>query len=246
MAVGDFKFVSEAPSSSSILDNRSVKIGTGGWAYLSIANEDKLRAYSKLFDYVEVNTTFYHMPSLKTVKSWRHRVSPGFTFSVKCHQRATHGLGLTPVEETYRVLEQMWMVLRVLRSEYLVLQTPPSLAVDEEKVREVASLLPSSGLDFAQVFWDARSPNGLTHVKTLRAEMLREGIIPVIDLAKESPVLGTGILYSRMFGPSTFNGDLLSKISRRVTGWRGDTVVLTFHGGNMYTDALRYKGQFSV
>lgn len=236
----------EPPVSVSSRENRSVKIGAGGWAYLPLDEEDRLRAYAGLFDYVEVNTTFYHMPRLSTVRSWRRRVPPGFTFSVKCNRRATHELGLTPAEETFRVLERMRMTLRLLRSDMLVLQTPPSLAVDERKVREVAAILPSAGLGGMQVFWEARARNSQDRVKAVRAEMLREGLVPVVDLAREPPVPGAAVAYSRMFGASAFDGDLLSKIYQRVTGWSGDAVVLTFHGGNMYADALRYKKRFST
>lgn len=246
MDVGDISHVLEPPVSTSSRENRSVKIGTGGWAYLPLEEEDRLRAYAGLFDYVEVNTTFYHMPRLSTVRSWRRRVPPGFTFSVKCNRRATHELGLTPAEETFRVLERMRMALRLLRSDMLVLQTPPSLKVDERKVREVAAILPSAGLSGTQVFWEARSPNSRDRVKAVRAEMLREGMVPVVDLAREPPVPGSPVAYSRMFGASAFDGDLLSKIYQRVTGWRGDAAVLTFHGGNMYVDALRYKRRFST
>ena len=96
----------EALFSASRLDNY-VKIGTGGWGYLPIEEGDRLRAYAKLFDYVEVNTTFYHLPRLDSVRSWRRRVPSGFTFSVKCNRLATHDLGLMPFEETFRVLERM-------------------------------------------------------------------------------------------------------------------------------------------
>ena len=233
--------VSPAPG----LENKHVNIGTGGWAYLPLEREDRLRAYAELFDYVEVNTTFYHMPGLGTVRSWRRRVPPGFTFSVKCNRLATHRLGLTPVEETFRVLEHMRMVLRLLRSEMLVLQTPPSLYVDEGKAREVAAILPSAGLGGIQVFWEDRSPKSRGHVKAVREVMLREGVVPVVDLSLEPPVAGAPVTYSRMFGAGAYDGDLLSKIYNRVNGGRGGTAVLTFHGGNMYVDALRYKTWFS-
>jgi uncharacterized protein YecE (DUF72 family) len=245
MDVGGVSHVLEPQVSAYSRENRSVKIGTGGWAYLPLEEEDLLRAYAGLFDYVEVNTTFYHMPRLSTVRSWRRRVPPGFTFSVKCHRGATHELGLTPVEETFRVLECMRMALRLLRSDMLVLQTPPSLKVDVRKVREVAAILPSAGLDGVQVFWEARASNSHEGVKAVRAEMLREGMVPVVDLAREPPVPGSPVAYSRMFGASAFDSDLLSKIFQRLTGWRGDAAVLTFHGSNMYADALRYKKRFS-
>jgi uncharacterized protein YecE (DUF72 family) len=246
MDVGGVSQVLEPPASASSPETGSVKVGAGGWAYLPLEAEDKLRAYAELFNYVEVNTTFYHLPRLSTVRSWRRRVPSGFTFSVKCNRRATHELGLRSVEETFRVLERMRVTMRLLRSEMLVLQTPPSLAVDERKVREVAALLPCVGLGGAQVFWEARAPNSRDRVRAVRAEMLREGLFPVVDLTIEPPVPGSLKAYSRMFGAAAYDFDLLSKIYQRVSGWRGDAAVLTFHGGNMYVDALMYKRRFST
>jgi len=245
MAARGVNQVVDATSPASLQENEDVKIGTGGWAYLPSPSEDRLRAYAELFDYVEVNTTFYHMPRLGTVRSWRRRVPPGFTFSVKCNRLATHRLGLTPVEETFRVLEHMRVALRLLRSEMLVLQTPPSLHVDEGKVREVAAILPSAGLGGVRVFWEDRSPKSRGRVEAVREVMLGEGVVPVVDLSVEPPVARAPVTYSRMFGAGAYDGDLLLKIYNRVEGGRGGTAVLTFHGGNMYVDALRYKTRFS-
>ena len=40
-------------------------IGAGGWAYFQVPGSDSLTAYSKAFDFVEVNSTFYTTPSIK-------------------------------------------------------------------------------------------------------------------------------------------------------------------------------------
>jgi len=49
-------------------------IGAGGWAYFKVPGMDSLTAYSKAFDFVEVNSTFYTTPSMEIVRSWRQRV----------------------------------------------------------------------------------------------------------------------------------------------------------------------------
>jgi len=73
-----------------------VLVGVGGWAYLPVEG-DKLKACSGLYDFVEVNSTFYMYPSLSTVRSWRRRVPQDFEFTVKCHrdvESMSMGLGL--------------------------------------------------------------------------------------------------------------------------------------------------------
>lgn len=215
-------------------------VGTGGWDYLD-AEGDRLRAYSRLFGFVEVNTTFYHTPRLSTVRSWRRRVPGGFTFSVKCNRVVTHELGLRPCEETHLILNKMHQVLRLLGSDMLVLQTPPSLHVDEAKVREAEAVLRSSAVGDARVFWETRSPLRPEETRRARQAMLRAGITPVVDLAREPPVQGAGAVYSRMFGASRFPDSLLDDIGARVWKSEAETAVLTFHGSAMYRDAARFN-----
>lgn len=81
---------------------RSLKeylIGTGGWAYFQIPGLRSLAAYSKAFNFVEVNSTFYEIPSLKQVEKWRRMVPPDFQFTVRGHQTITHKHHLQPTPE---------------------------------------------------------------------------------------------------------------------------------------------------
>jgi len=56
-------------------------IGAGGWAYFQVPGLRPLEAYARAFNFVEVNSTFYEVPSLKVVRSWRRRVPQDFEFS---------------------------------------------------------------------------------------------------------------------------------------------------------------------
>jgi uncharacterized protein YecE (DUF72 family) len=217
-----------------------VLVGTGGWDYLG-AEGDRLRVYSRLFNFVEVNTTFYHVPRLSAVRSWRRRVPRGFTFSVKCHRRATHELGLRPQEETYRTLDRMRQVLRLLRTDMLVLQTPPSLQVDEAKVREAEAVVKSSAAGDAQVFWESRSSLSPEKTRETRQAMLRAGFTPVVDLAREEPVQGSRVTYSRLFGAMRFSDSILDSVGSKLWAKGSEVAVLTFHGSAMYRDAARFN-----
>jgi hypothetical protein len=57
-------------------------IGTGGWAYFKVPDIHPLKAYSRAFNFVEVNSTFYEIPKMERAKSWRRIVPPDFEFSV--------------------------------------------------------------------------------------------------------------------------------------------------------------------
>lgn len=82
-------------------------IGTGGWSYFKVAGHRSLAAYSKVFDFVEVNSTFYRVPSLKRVELWRRTVPRDFTFAVRCNRDLSHKHRLKPVDGAFQVFAEM-------------------------------------------------------------------------------------------------------------------------------------------
>jgi uncharacterized protein YecE (DUF72 family) len=60
---------------------------------------DFLGHYAKVFDTVEVDSTFYRSPSASMVKNWRERTPPGFTFAAKVPRTITHDKVLEDCEQ---------------------------------------------------------------------------------------------------------------------------------------------------
>jgi uncharacterized protein YecE (DUF72 family) len=76
-----------------------IRIGTQGWNYDAWVGPfypdgtkavDFLAIYSRAFDTVEVDSTFYAVPPSKTIRGWAQRTPPGFLFSLKLPQEITH------------------------------------------------------------------------------------------------------------------------------------------------------------
>jgi uncharacterized protein YecE (DUF72 family) len=72
--------------------------GMSGWAYqewkgrfypAGLASGDMLSAYAEVFNTVEINNSYYRMPSGATLAGWAGRVSDGFRFSFKANQGIT-------------------------------------------------------------------------------------------------------------------------------------------------------------
>ena len=53
--------------------------------------EDFLREYSKHFNTVEVNSTFYRIPKISIIKNWLNQTKSDFIFSMKAPKKITHG-----------------------------------------------------------------------------------------------------------------------------------------------------------
>lgn len=91
---------------------------------------DFLRLYSKVFDLVEIDSTFYVTPSAETVRSWRDSVPNGFRFTAKFPRKITHEHVLRPTREA---MEWFFRSIGELHSKVglLVVQLPPFLRRDD-------------------------------------------------------------------------------------------------------------------
>ncbi len=74
-------------------------LGTQGWNYPAWVGSfypdgtrpaDFLRLFARAFEVVEIDSTFYAIPPVSTVRGWASRVPDGFRFTAKLPQEITH------------------------------------------------------------------------------------------------------------------------------------------------------------
>ena len=221
-------------------------IGAGGWAYFQVPGLRPLEAYSRAFNFVEVNSTFYTSPCLQLVKSWRRRVPQKFEFSVRCHQDVTHRFMLEPIREVFNTVTRMLDICRLLRSKFLVLLTPASFPFTEEKVEAIRHLINSLNLKGMRLVWEVRW-KGKKHLPpSMRSLMQDFNVIHCVDLSKETPATESDTVYTRVFGKGEhniyqFTDYELLEIDRKIMDKDRDTAVVSFHNVRMYKDAARYQ-----
>jgi len=221
-------------------------VGTGGWAYIRVPGLRSLVAYSRLFDFVEVNSTFYQVPNLKTVESWRRQVPPHFEFSVRCNSDVTHRYQFQPSQEAYKVLEQMIAVCKALRAEILHMQTPSSFLPNEENARSLQSFMSSVNLKGVRIALEVRGGNQALTRDFVRV-MQDHNMIHSVDLSKdEAPAYNSDILYTRLFGKGVHNvyqptDQELKRIDDRASSGVHKKAMVSFHFVRMYKDAVRLK-----
>jgi len=109
--------------------------GTSGFSYptwkpdfypAGTPQKDFLRAYAERLPTVELNATFYQLPSEERLRGWAEQTPPGFLFAVKMNRRATHFGDLSVVGtfcERVRVLGE--------RLGPILVQLPPSRPRDD-------------------------------------------------------------------------------------------------------------------
>ena len=115
----------------------AVRIGTSGFLYEHwrrrfyppSARGAELEHYASHFDTVELNVTFYRMPSDATFRSWARRVPEGFVFAVKASRYLTHVRRLREPQEPVSFLMQRVEQLGT-RLGPVLLQLPPDMPVE--------------------------------------------------------------------------------------------------------------------
>ncbi|ALI37102.1 hypothetical protein NMY3_02913 [Candidatus Nitrosocosmicus oleophilus] len=114
----------------------TLNIGCSGWSYegwkgnfypKKMGNKDYLSYYSKFFKFVEVDSTYYHIPSRSTVRGWKDKTPDDFKFSFKFPKVVTHEKKL---EEVAKPLSILFYSLEPLidKTLTLLIQLPPFLS----------------------------------------------------------------------------------------------------------------------
>lgn len=222
-------------------------IGTGGWAYFQIPGAHPLAAYSKAFNFVEVNSTFYEMPSTKEVETWRKIVPPNFQFTVRANKTMTHKHKLQPRKEVFEDFEKMKQICTILNAPVMHLQTPPKFEFDESNINNLRNFLSSINLGKLRLALEIRGTPPSKLPKKLIKTMQDHNLIHCVDLSEgETPAYESDMLYSRLFGKGQHNiyqpsDEELIAIDKKATSKAFEKIILSFHFVRMYKDAARLK-----
>ncbi|HTY74826.1 MAG TPA: DUF72 domain-containing protein [Candidatus Nanoarchaeia archaeon] len=222
-------------------------MGTGGWAYFPVESGSRLQAYSRAFNFVEVNSTFYEYPDPEQLELWRRTVPSSFTFSVRCHQDLTHRIGLKPISEAYQVLNQMINYCNILRAPFLVFETPATYTLTDQVVEDAQAFFSSSNLRGVRLIWENRAPM----TSKAQSMMQNSNIVHSVDLSRQEPLFASDVLYTRLFGKGKhniyqFSDEELEEIAHKVLNSKAKTVALSYHGVRMNTDALRFNSYLAT
>ncbi|MBW8456855.1 MAG: DUF72 domain-containing protein [Thiobacillus sp.] len=126
--------------------------GTSGYAYkewkgsfypLDLSAKRMLRFYGEHFRTVEINSTFYRMPTVALLENWAGEVPADFRFVLKAPQRITHQRRLAGADEEVGYLLDVAATLQS-RLGALLFQLPPSLKKDVPRLEAFLALLPLS------------------------------------------------------------------------------------------------------
>jgi uncharacterized protein YecE (DUF72 family) len=141
-----------------------ILVGTSGYNYpewkgsfypADLAAAKMLPYYAARFPTVEINYTFYRMPSEKILSGWVAQVPPEFRFTLKAPRRITHDAKLVGCED---LTESFCRVAGTLGGQLgaLLFQLPPTLKKDLPRLNTFLASLPPKApgaFEFRHASW---------------------------------------------------------------------------------------------
>jgi len=141
-----------------------IHVGTSGYNYTQwrgtfypedLSSKAMFGFYSGIFGTVEINYTFYRMPTEALLKGWANGTPDHFTFTLKAPRRITHDAKLQRCED---LLQAFCRTARTLGPKLgvLLFQLPPNFKKDIGVLRVFLELLPEgtrAAFEFRHASW---------------------------------------------------------------------------------------------
>ncbi len=183
-----------------------IRIGTSGWHYrhwvgtfypAGLKSTEMFAYYRRFFDTVELNNSFYRLPTPEALRAWRDSAPAGFSFAVKGSRFLTHNKKL---KEPEQALQNLLPRAEILGEKLgpILFQLPPKWKVNVERLEYFLQALPR----FQRYAFEFREPTW--HVQSVYDVLRRYNAAYCIhELAGfHTPIVLTAdFTYVRLHGP---------------------------------------------
>lgn len=189
-----------------LLGRGSARVGCSGWSYrdwrglvypAELSVREWFGYYTLLFDTVELNTTFYRLPTQTAVDQWAAQAPKGFVYALKLGQFGSHRMKLKDAAS--------WLPNHLDRADRLgssegptLVQLPPRWRRNIERLDEFLTVAPQT------MRWavELREPSWL-HDDVYEVLERHRAALCIHDLIDDHPfVTTTDWVYVRFHGPN--------------------------------------------
>ena len=220
-----------------------VRIGTSGYHYKhwrgpfypkKISSNEMLAFYSQNFDTVELNNTFYRLPTESAFDDWRQSTAANFVFAVKASRFLTHQKKL---KEPESALQNFLPRASRLSTKLgpILFQLPPKWQVNPGRLEGLLEVLPRNlryVFEFRDVSWIRAEIDGLL--------ARHHAAFCIYELAGyHSPLTVTAdFAYVRLHGPGeekyqgSYNTDRLRRWSKQIQDWSKQLAAIYIYFDN--------------
>lgn len=231
-------------------------LGTSGWQYdhwvgpvyePDLEPGARLASYARSLDSVEINSTFYGLPSVSSTSGWRDSTPENFVFAVKASRYITHMKKLNDPAES---ISRFFRAIEPLEDKLgpILFQLPPRWRVNVKRLDSFLSALPSDrryAFELRDESWQCP--------ETLALLARHNAAFCIFDLAGHQTAfeITADFAYIRLHGPDgayrgSYSERALAEWSRRIDEWRnsGRDCYCYFdndEGGYAFENAVRLK-----
>lgn len=194
-------------------------MGCSGWSYSSwqgpfypkeMENRAWLPYYSRIFNYVEIDSTFYNIPSESMVKNWERRTPENFRFTAKFPKIITHEKKFKNVQRELELFYQRMVPLKE-KLIALLIQLPTSY-----KLKEGLEDFSSYNFFFEGEFRYAVEVRHSSWFSDLAYNFFKNNNIAMVwsqmDRLQTPPVVTSDFVYLRLIGDRRLEENQFDKI----------------------------------
>ncbi|HYG38108.1 MAG TPA: DUF72 domain-containing protein [Cytophagales bacterium] len=210
-----------------------IHIGTSGWHYMhwigkfypdEMKPKDFKEHYQKYFKTVEINNSFYHLPSFETFSNWRVSTPDDFVFSVKASRFITHMKKLKDPQNTFANFIQNVDGLEEKLGPILF-QLPPKWQFNEERFRDFLETLPKKGYRFTFEFRNDTWYNETVYELLKKHNMAF--CIYELEHHQSPQIVTSDFVYVRLHGPEkkysgNYSNQTLEHWAEKCKTWQED------------------------
>ena len=234
-----------------------IKVGCCGTSGLS------LQMYSKEFDLLEVQRSFYELLKTDLANKWRNNVRLDFEFTMKVFQGITHPVesptwrkykkkieGIDPNEvgllRTTPFVKYCWEqsieFAHVLKTKIVIIQLPPSLQYDTTGFGRLKTFFEFVEPDLTCAI-EFRHESWIPHISYILKNLRKWSIIVVSDPLKFNPPK-QDVQYFRLHGMNGFTNYRYvytdQEIDKLIIEAKKSNTYVLFNNISMLTDAKRF------
>lgn len=218
-----------------------LRLGTQGWNYPAWVGPfypdgtrpaDFLRTFARAFDVVEIDSTFYAIPPVSTVRGWRSRVPAHFTFTCKLPQEITHERRFVDCADVLAAFADRMRELGPQLGPILIQCGPDFAPAEGGAIAGFLALLPADlrfAVEFRQSAWIRRRTLSLLSAHRVALALSDGRWIPRDWLLKLCEQPTADFAYLRWMGPDrriTDYGALQVDRSAELDAWAAVIPVL--------------------
>jgi uncharacterized protein YecE (DUF72 family) len=238
-----------------------IRIGTSGWHYEDwsplfyppgLHKSKWFEYYSRHFDTVEINNTFYQLPKERTFENWHKQAPNNFLFTVKANRYITHIKRLKdprePLDRFYERANLLWEHLGPV-----LYQLPPSFQKDLDRLKFFFQALPKERIavfEFRHESWFCEDTYEL--LKKFNAAFC---IHDLVDIPAPRVITGD-IIYVRFHGPTgKYEGNYSKSALQNWAKWlkaniKGRKAIYAYFNNDYQAYAVKnaktLKEQFNI